>query len=373
MHDWCISRQLWWGHRIPIWYGPDGEKVCVGPDETPPEGWEQDPDVLDTWFSSALWPFSTMGWPDRTPGAGEVLSDQRSGHRLRHPVLLGGPDDDVRHLRRRRRRDHAGGAARPAGAVRERLPARPDPRRVRPQDEQVQGQRHRPAGLGGDVRRRRAALHPGPRRQPRRRPVDRRGPRAGVAQLRHQAVQRHPVRADERRGAGAAARRASSPTPTAGSSAGWKRFAPRWIRRSTATSSAGPASRSTTSPGTSSATGTSSWPRCSSAEGAAGHTTAVLAAVLDALLQLLHPVMPFVTETLWKALTGGESLVIADWPAAVGHRAGCALPRNGSPTCRSSSPRSAGSAATRAWPTGRRCRPGWAASTRPTWTLRCPP
>ncbi|MCV7029769.1 valine--tRNA ligase [Mycobacterium sherrisii] len=67
MHDWCISRQLWWGHRIPIWYGPDGEQRCVGPDETPPEGWEQDPDVLDTWFSSGLWPFSTLGWPERTP------------------------------------------------------------------------------------------------------------------------------------------------------------------------------------------------------------------------------------------------------------------------------------------------------------------
>ncbi len=67
MHDWCISRQLWWGHRIPIWHGPDGQIACVGPDETPPAGWEQDPDVLDTWFSSALWPFSTMGWPDRTP------------------------------------------------------------------------------------------------------------------------------------------------------------------------------------------------------------------------------------------------------------------------------------------------------------------
>jgi len=68
MHDWCISRQLWWGHRIPIFYGPDGEVVCVGPDEQPPsgEGWTQDPDVLDTWFSSGLWPFSTMGWPERT-------------------------------------------------------------------------------------------------------------------------------------------------------------------------------------------------------------------------------------------------------------------------------------------------------------------
>lgn len=71
MHDWTISRQLWWGHRIPIWYGPEDENgerdiVCVGPDEQAPEGYEQDPDVLDTWFSSALWPFSTMGWPDKT-------------------------------------------------------------------------------------------------------------------------------------------------------------------------------------------------------------------------------------------------------------------------------------------------------------------
>ncbi|HEV2783853.1 MAG TPA: valine--tRNA ligase [Actinophytocola sp.] len=68
MHDWCISRQLWWGHRIPVWYGPNEKVVCVGPDEQPPEGdgWEQDPDVLDTWFSSALWPFSTLGWPSRT-------------------------------------------------------------------------------------------------------------------------------------------------------------------------------------------------------------------------------------------------------------------------------------------------------------------
>ncbi|MCH6196865.1 valine--tRNA ligase [Corynebacterium mastitidis] len=67
MHDWCISRQLWWGHRIPIWYGPEGQVVCVGPDEEPPVGYEQDPDVLDTWFSSALWPFSTLGWPESTP------------------------------------------------------------------------------------------------------------------------------------------------------------------------------------------------------------------------------------------------------------------------------------------------------------------
>ncbi|MBX0326532.1 valine--tRNA ligase [Oscillochloris sp. ZM17-4] len=67
LEDWCISRQLWWGHRIPVWYMPDGTMVVPGPDEAPPEGATQDPDVLDTWFSSGIWPFSTLGWPDETP------------------------------------------------------------------------------------------------------------------------------------------------------------------------------------------------------------------------------------------------------------------------------------------------------------------
>ncbi len=66
MHDWCISRQLWWGHQIPVWYGPNGEVLVLGPDEKAPAGYVQDPDVLDTWFSSALWPFSTLGWPEIT-------------------------------------------------------------------------------------------------------------------------------------------------------------------------------------------------------------------------------------------------------------------------------------------------------------------
>jgi len=66
MHDWCISRQLWWGHRIPVWYGPNNEVVVVGPGEVAPAGYTQDPDVLDTWFSSALWPFSTLGWPTQS-------------------------------------------------------------------------------------------------------------------------------------------------------------------------------------------------------------------------------------------------------------------------------------------------------------------
>src|SRR5680860_1398728 len=71
LHDWCISRQLWWGHRIPAWYDRSGGVHVLRDDPTPEQvqaqGLVQDPDVLDTWFSSQLWPFTTLGWPDQTP------------------------------------------------------------------------------------------------------------------------------------------------------------------------------------------------------------------------------------------------------------------------------------------------------------------
>ena len=65
IRPWCISRQLWWGHQIPVWYR--GEETHVGVKAPAGEGWERDPDVLDTWFSSALWPFATLGWPEQKP------------------------------------------------------------------------------------------------------------------------------------------------------------------------------------------------------------------------------------------------------------------------------------------------------------------
>jgi valyl-tRNA synthetase len=85
IQDWCVSRQLWWGHQIPAWHGPNGEiKVArERPAECTEEaGWRQDPDVLDTWFSSALWPFSTLGWPSATPALAKFYpaSDLETGY-----------------------------------------------------------------------------------------------------------------------------------------------------------------------------------------------------------------------------------------------------------------------------------------------------
>ena len=91
IQDWCVSRQLWWGHQIPAWHGPNGEiRVAREKPAGLGEEWVQDPDVLDTWFSSALWPFSTLGWPEKTESlakfynpispSGESGSDLETGY-----------------------------------------------------------------------------------------------------------------------------------------------------------------------------------------------------------------------------------------------------------------------------------------------------
>ena len=236
----------------------------------------------------------------RHPGPAALLPDVGAGHRLRHPVLLGRPDDDVRAVRDGRR-----------AAVRHHRAARHGARRARQEDVEVGGQHGRPDRVDGPLRHRRGAVRAGPRREPGHGHAARRRRRRRRAQLHHQAVERHPVRAGQRR-VGASGRcptRRSGPTPTAGFSGACARSASRSTRCWTTSSSPRPPRRSTTSRGASSATGTSSWPSRSCAPSTADGTRAVLGHVLDALLKLLHPVVPFLTETLWTALTGGESVV----------------------------------------------------------------
>ena len=149
--DWNISRQLWWGHQQPLWYCPDGHVTCAWP---PPDACaecgstelERDPDVLDTWFSSALWPYATLGWPERTPELERYYPGDVRLDRARDHPPLGEPDDLGRA--RADRRDPVHGRDHPLD----------DARLRRPADVEEPRHRHRPARPDRKARRRRDAV-----------------------------------------------------------------------------------------------------------------------------------------------------------------------------------------------------------------------
>ena len=318
MHDWCISRQLWWGHRIPIWHGPDGQKVCVGPDETPPEGWEQDPDVLDTWFSSALWPFSTLGWPDHTLEiekfypttvlvTGYDIIFFWVARMMMFGTFVGG--DDVITL---------DGARCPQvpfqnvflhGLIRDEFGRKMSKSKGNGIDplEWVQS-------FGADALRFTLARGASP---------------GGDLSIGEDAARASRNFATKLFNATRfAMMNGAEPAPLPGLDE--LTDADRWIlgRLEEVRAEVDSAFEAYEFSRACESLYHFAWDefcdwylelakvQLSAADGA--HTTAVLAFVLDALLKLLHPVIPFVTETLWQKLTGGESVVIAEWPQPSG-------------------------------------------------------
>jgi valyl-tRNA synthetase len=318
MHDWCISRQLWWGHRIPIWHGPDGQMVCVGPDETPPQGWEQDPDVLDTWFSSALWPFSTMGWPDRTPELMKFYPTTVlvTGYDIlffwvARMMMFGtfvGDDDAIT----------GGGLRGPQvpfenvflhGLIRDefgRKMSKSKGNGIDPLDwvdafgaDALRFTLARGANPGGDM---------------------------SIGEDYARASRNFATKLFN--ATRFALMNGAAPEPLPGVDA--LTDADRWIlgRLEQVRAEVDSAfdgyefSRACESLYHFAWDEFCDWylelAKVQLADQPDGPTNAVLAAVLDSLLKLLHPVMPFVTETLWKTLTGGESVVIADWPSPSG-------------------------------------------------------
>ena len=326
MHDWTISRQLWWGHRIPVWYGPDSEIRCIGPDEQPPgDGWVQDPDVLDTWFSSGLWPFSTMGWPAHTdtfkafyPTSVLVTGYDILFFWVARMMMFG------THLP-----ELSGGTASDASGV--------------------------PSVPFATV-----ALHGLVRDEFGRKMSKSKG--NGVDPL--EWIDRYgadAVRFTLARGANPGADQAIAKDWVAGSAKFCTKLfnATKFAMMNGAVLPEGPLAAADLAPAdrwvldrldsviTETTALLADFQFGKAAEGLYHFawdefcdwylelakvqltgtavdavplrtTKAVLGTVLDALLKLLHPFVPFVTETLWTALTGGESLVIAPWPTASG-------------------------------------------------------
>ncbi|HSK28266.1 MAG TPA: valine--tRNA ligase [Jiangellales bacterium] len=314
MHDWCISRQLWWGHHIPVWYGPDGEVVCPGPDDEPPggEGWTQDPDVLDTWFSSGLWPFSTLGWPDETPALAKFYPNQVlvTGYDIlffwvARMMMFGlyaradrGPEGSVpfrvvalhgmvRDERGKKMSKSFGNAVDPldwmdaygSDALRFTLARGANPGTDVPIGEEwVQGSRNFCTKLWNATRfallngARVAALPP-------------RTALSGADRWILSRLQATVAAVDAYYEDFQFAKAAEALYHFA-----WDEFCDWYVELAKTPLSHGGAEADT--------------------------TRLVLGHVLDTLLRLLHPMTPFVTEVLWTELTGGESVVVADWPVA---------------------------------------------------------
>ena len=316
MHDWCISRQLWWGHRIPVWYSPEGEAVCIGPEDEPPpgEGWRQDPDVLDTWFSSALWPFSTLGWPDDTldlrafyPTSVLVTGYDILFFWVARMMMFGlyamsdaGPDSSVpfrqvalhglvRDQFGRKMSKTRGNTVDPldwidrfgADATRFTLARGASPGGdVAVSEEWVAGARNFCNKLWNATRF--ALLN---------------GAVAGRGLPERQALSVPDRWILSRLGAVVAEvddlfeRFEFGKACDAAYHFAWDEFCDWYLELAKA-------------------------PLAGDDPAAADATRMVLGTVLDALLRLLHPVIPFVTDELWTALTGGDSVVAARWPGA---------------------------------------------------------
>jgi valyl-tRNA synthetase len=318
MHDWCISRQLWWGHRIPVYYGPDGEVACVGPDEQPPDGWRQDSDVLDTWFSSALWPFSTLGWPQDT-------ADLRTFYPT--SVLVTGYDILFFWVARMMMFGlYAMRGPGPSG----RAPADAVPFRVVALHGLVRDQ------FGKKMSKSRGnTVDPLDW-------VDRFGADATRFTLARGANPGGDIAISEEWAAGSrnfanklwnAVRFAllnGARVPDAALDPATLSVPDRWIlsRLSSVIAETDQLFEAFEFAKVCDALYHFAWdevcdwylelakvPLAGSDEAAAETTRQVLGFVLDQLMRLLHPVMPFVTEELWTALTGQESVVVAAWPS----------------------------------------------------------
>ncbi|WEV27854.1 valine--tRNA ligase [Streptomyces sp. 71268] len=314
LHDWCISRQLWWGHRIPVWYGPNGEMVCVGPDEEPPtgEGWHQETDVLDTWFSSGLWPFSTLGWPERTESVEKFYPNSilvtgydilffwvvrmmmfgmyaMDGTPPFQTIVLHGM---VRDQFGKKMSKSFGNAVNPldwmdtygSDAVRFTLARGANPGTDVPIGEDwVQGSRNFANKIWNATRF--ALMNGATVEGPLPAPEELSAADRWILSRLNTVVAEVDAYYDDYQFA--------KLSDTLFHFA-WDEVFDWYVELSKTTFQAGGP--------------------------AADVSRRVLGEVLDVTLRLLHPLVPFVTETLWTALTGGESLVVAQWPADSGFR-----------------------------------------------------